>query len=932
MKFKKIWLKINGANRMIIVNPETDSLANVLRKTGLTGTKIGCNTGQCGACSVILNSKLIRSCIKKIKDVHDYSEVITIEGIGTPQNLHPLQQAFITYGAVQCGFCSPGFIVSAYALLNYINNCPTRKEVRTWFQKNHNICRCTGYKPIIDAVMAAAEVMRGDKAMSDIIYKMPKNGSIYSTKYPKPGALEKVCGLSNYGDDLSLKMPDNILELALVQPNTSHAKILKIDTSVAEAIEGVVKVITAQDVKGTNRVYSYSEEMFKPIICDEKICQYGDVVAVVAAISRDIARDAASKVVVELEELPAYLTALESLAPSAKKIHPEISNDYYYSRVVKGDEDIGKVFEGASYVVEGSFHTARQPHLPIEPDVFQAYTDDEGFIAIQCKSQCIHVHQAMIAKGIGMPVEKIRIIQNITGGSFGYSMNHTTPALAAVCTMAVNAPVNLTMSYPEHQAFSGKRAPSYSNGKMACNKDGKIIGLQYDILMEMGAYNTAAHILNERVGRFVGFPYNITNVKGICRAAFSNTSFEIAYRAFGSPQALTCSESLIDMMAEKIGIDPFEFRYRNIARDGDLTMNSYPYDEYPMEEMMNMMRPHYEEARDRARKNSTETKKYGVGIAFGGYVASSSKDRCEIELELNPDGSITHYNSWEQMGQGAGIGTLTHTYEALHPLGIRVDQIRLVQNDTAITPNTGPAAGSRSHYMVGKATINAANQLIKAMKKENGTFRTYEEMIAENIPTRYKGIQQNDIMPIDPNTGKGISNPAMHYILFLSEVEVDILNGKTKVLNFKAVSDVGVVGNILAVEGQAFGGISHGIGFALKEDYSDFKRHSTMAGAGIPTVEDIPDNIDVIFHVTPRKTGPFGSSGCAESFQSSPHMAVINAIKDAVGIRIYELPATPEKIKAALDAMKNGKELKPEKYNFGKSFAEVNRILDDQIK
>ncbi|HOF03926.1 MAG TPA: molybdopterin-dependent oxidoreductase, partial [Atribacterota bacterium] len=182
------------------------------------------------------------------------------------------------------------------------------------------------------------------------------------------------------------------------------------------------------------------------------------------------------------------------------------------------------------------------------------------------------------------------------------------------------------------------------------------------------------------------------------------------------------------------------------------------------------------------------------------------------------------------------------------------------------------------------------------------------------------------------NTGKGISNPAMHYILFLSEVEVDILNGKTKVLNFKAVSDVGVVGNILAVEGQAFGGISHGIGFALKEDYSDFKRHSTMAGAGIPTVEDIPDNIDVIFHVTPRKTGPFGSSGCAESFQSSPHMAVINAIKDAVGIRIYELPATPEKIKAALDAMKNGKELKPEKYNFGKSFAEVNRILDDQIK
>lgn len=932
MNLRKIWLKINGANRMIVFDSEKDTLATVLRKMGLTGTKIGCNSGQCGSCSVILDGKVVRSCITRMKNISDYADVVTIEGIGTPQNLHPLQQAFITYGAVQCGFCSPGFIVSSYALLNFVNNSPTRKEIRAWFQKNRNLCRCTGYKQIIDAVMAAAEVMRGEKTIDDITYKSEKDGRIYGTNYPRPDALEKVCGLSNYGDDLSLKMPDNTLELALVQPETSHAKILKIDTSAAEKIEGVVKVITAKDVKGTNKVYNFSDVFFKPIICDEKIYQYGDVVAVVAATTRDIARAAAKKVVVELEELPAYMTALESLKPEAEDIHTGVSNDFYYTRVLKGNDDIDKVFDEAAYVVEGSFHSTRQPHLPIEPDVLQAYTDDEGFVSVQCKSQCIHVHQNVIAAGIGVPSEKIRIIQNATGGSFGYSMNHTAPALAAVCTMAVNAPVNLTMSYPEHQAFSGKRAPSYSNGKLACDKDGKIIGLKYDLAMEMGAYNTSTLFLLERVGRFMGYPYNIPNVKGVSRAVFSNTSFEIAYRAFGSPQTLLCSESLMDMMADKIGMDPFEFRYKNIARDGDLTMNSYPYDEYPMEEMMNIVRPYYEEAKSRAKENSTETKKRGVGLTFGGYVTSSARDSSEVELELNSDGSVTHYNAWEQMGQGATIGTLVHTHEALRPLGITTDQIHLVQNDTAITPNTGPAAGSRSHYMAGRATIHAANQLIDAMKKEDGSFRTYEEMVAASISTRYKGVHKTDLMLIDPNTGVGIGYPAMHYMVFLTEVEVDVSTGETKVLSFKVVADVGEIGSIHAVEGQAYSGVSHGIGFALTEDYSDLRKHSTMLGAGIPTVEDIPDDMDVIYHVTPRATGPFGSSGCSEGFQSSPHVAILNAIKDATGIRIYELPATPAKVKTALEAKKEGKELKSKKYDFGKSFEEINNILDERMK
>ncbi len=930
MQLRKIWLNINGVDRMLVCNPEKDTLAEVLRRIGLTGVKIGCDTGQCGSCTVMLDGVPVRSCVRKMKSVPEYAKIITIEGIGTPQHLHPLQMAWITYGGVQCGFCTPGFIVSAKALLD-VNPAPSRKEVRAWFQKHRNVCRCTGYKPLVDAVMAAAEVMRGEKTMEDITWKSGESDDIYGTRYPKPTAVAKVTGLCDFGDDIALKMPAGTLHLAIVQPKVSHAKILNIDFTAVEAMSGVVKVITAKDIKGTNIVTggtkhprATSDTKLKPIICGDKIYRYGDVVAVVAANTREEARTAAEKVVVEFEELPANMTALESLAPGAPQIHSQTPNIYGIHRVTKG-EDTRNIIPKAEYVVEGSFHSSREPHLPIEPDVMQAYWDEEGRITIQCKSQNIHGNKNAIADGIGLPPEKIRIIQNPTGASFGYSMSPTGYALVAACAMAVDAPVALTMSYPEHQAFSGKRAPSYTNARLACDEDGKIIALEYDMVLESGAYPETSMKLADKAIRFIGNPYNVPNINGICKSVLSNNSFGVQYRGYGSPQSYTSSEALMDMMAEKIGMDRFEFRYLNIARPNDLTVNSYPYREYPMQEMMDIIRPYYKEMVGRAKAESTETIKRGVGIVWGGYHVGSPKDKCEVELELNPDGSITHLNSWEQMGQGSDTGTLAHTHAALRPLGITPDQIKLVQNDTAITPVTGPAAGSRSHYMAGNATILAANALMDAMRKPDGSFRTYSEMVAEGIPTKHMGVSDtiDNTIPIDPDTGHGNASPEANYLLMLMEVEVNLQTCKTKVLSVKAVSDIGKVGNLLAVEGQAYGGLSHSIGFALTEDYSDFKKHSTLQGAGIPNIEDVPDDIEYIFHETPRERGPHGSSGCSESYQSVGHMAIINAIYDAIGVRIYELPATPEKIKAALEAKARGEELKPKKYFLGGDFYET---------
>ena len=305
-------LNINGVPRSVICDPNKDNLAVVLRRMGLTGVKIGCGIGVCGACSILFNGDVIRSCTKRMKNVPDYSEITTIEGIGTPQNLHPLQQAWITYGGVQCGFCTPGFIVSSYGLLKENPN-PTREEVREWFRVHKNVCRCTGYKPLVDSVMAAAKVMRGEETMKDITYDFCNEKEIYGSYRPRPTALAKVCGLTKYGDDIKYKMPEGTAHLAVVISQVAHAKIISIDTTEAEKMPGVIRIFTAKDVLGSNnldappllpRVLGRGIAPF-PVIAGKKINKRGDCVALVAADTEEHAREAAKKVKQNLEVLPA---------------------------------------------------------------------------------------------------------------------------------------------------------------------------------------------------------------------------------------------------------------------------------------------------------------------------------------------------------------------------------------------------------------------------------------------------------------------------------------------------------------------------------------------------------------------------------------------------------------------------------------------------
>jgi aldehyde oxidoreductase len=898
-------ITLNGVNKMVVADPET-SLADVVRgQLGLTGTKVGCGKGQCGSCSVIMDGKLIKSCITKMKKIQDGASIITIEGIGTPDNLHALQLSWTVHGGAQCGFCSPGFIVSSKALLDE-NSDPTREQVRDWFQKNRNACRCTGYKPLVDAVMDAAKVVRGEMTAAELAYKLPPDGRIWGSKYPRPTAVAKVTGTIDYGADIICKMPPGTLSLALVQAKVSHAKILSIDTSEADKMPGVEKVITHKDVKGKNRITGLitfptnkGDGWDRPILCDEKVYQFGDAIAIVCADTEANARAAAEKVTVALEELPAYMSAPAAMADDAIEIHPGTPNVYYEQKRAKG-QDTKPLMESAAYVVVADYYLQRQPHLTMEPDVGFAYFDEEGRLTIHSKSIGIHLHHAMICPGLGIEPEKLRLVQNPAGGTFGYKFSPTMEALVGVAAMATGKPVALKYDYYQHITYTGKRSPFFVNLKYGADKDGKIFAMESDWIVDHGPYSEFGDLLTVRGAQFIGAGYGIPNIRGLGQTVCTNHAWGSAFRAYGSPQSFFASESLMDELAEKMGKDPLELRYLNVYRPGDTTPTGQTPEVFSLPEMIDKLRPLYQEALKRAKNESTPEKKKGVGVSIGIYGCGlDGPDSSEVEVELAPDGVILR-NSWEDHGQGADIGALGTCHEGLRPLGISPEKIKLIMNDTAITPNSGPSGGSRQQVMTGNAIKNGCEMLLNAMRKPDGTYRTYEEMKAENIPLKYSGKWTASMCaPCDEN-GQGSPFAVYMYGVFLAEVAVDTKTGKTQVEKFKVVADIGKINNKLVVDGQIYGGVAQGIGLALSEDFEDLSKHTNLINCGLPFAKDIPDNLEIIYVENPRENGPFGAAGVGELPLTSPHAAVVNAIYNATGVRIRQLPALPEKVLAGL--------------------------------
>lgn len=903
-------LFINGVKKNLNVDPE-ETLASVLRKQLLlTGTKLGCGgKGECGACTVIWDGTPVRSCLYTMERIPDNAKITTIEGVGTKENLHPIQLAWMIHGAAQCGFCTPGFIVSAKALLD-TNTNPTRDEVREWFRKNRNLCRCTGYKPLVDAVMDAAKLMRGEIRKEDLWVKLNKGESMLGSKMVRPSAAAKVTGTWDYGADLGIKtLPKNTLHIKLVQAKVSHANILSIDTSEAERMPGVFKVLTYKDVPGTNRINGLAfpenkgDGKERPILNDKKVFQFGDAIAMVLAENPYLAEKAAEKVKVELEELPAYMSAPAAMAEDAIEIHPGTPNVYFETQTVKG-KDTAPLMKSLPHVVEDDIYVGRQPHLPIEPDVGFAYLDEKGNLIVHSKSIGIHLHALMVAEGIGIPLEKLFLVQNNAGGTFGYKFSPTMEGLLGVAALVTKRPVYLEFNMFQQITYTGKRSPFFINLKLGADKDGKLVAMESDWTVDHGPYMEFGDLLTMRGHQFIGAGYNIPNIRGEGRTVATNHAWGSAFRGYGSPQSLFASEVLMDKLAEKIGMDPLELRYINVYREGDTTPTGCKPDVIAFPQAIDKLRPLYQEAKKKAAAKNAKSGniKYGVGVSLLEYGCGlDGADSSEAWAEITPEG-VTVGNSWEDHGQGADMGTLTIAYEALRPLGIKPEQIKLILNDMRYTPNSGPAGGSRSNVMTGNATTVACRNLVDALRKPDGTFRTYNQVIAEKLPTKYEGKWTAPCTACDVKTGQGNPFPVYMYGVLLAEVEVNTTTGKTTVDKLTMVSDCGTIINKLVLEGQLYGGLAQGIGLALSEDFEDLKKHTTLTGCGIPEITDVPDNIVLIHQETPRPLTYNGQAGAGEMPLSAPHAAIINAINNATGVRITKLPAYPEKV---LEGLKN---------------------------
>lgn len=908
-------LIINGATRTLLVEEE-ETLALVLReRLLLTGCKIGCGEGHCGACNIIMDGKVTRACVMKMKRVPENARITTIEGIGTLSDMHPLQVAWMAYGCAQCGFCSPGFIMTAKVLLDS-NPSPTRTEVRSWFDKNRNLCRCTGYKPLIDAVMAAAQVMRGEISKEDLIFKQTGD-SIVGTTYIRPSAAQKVTGTWDFGADEALKMPEDTLRLALVQATVSHALLKNVDTSKAENIPGVFKIITAKDVPGKNRINGLvmlplnnkCDGWDRPILCDEKIFQFGDAIAIVAADTEAHAKAAAEAVNVEFEKLPAYMNAMDAIADDAIEIHPGTPNAYYETSCIKGpDLD----FENAPNVIEIESYCSRQPHLHLEPDCGYAYIDEDGMLTIHSKSIGIHLHMPMIADGIGIPMEKLRIVQNHAGGTFGYKFSPTNEALLGVAALVCQRPVSLVFNQFQNITYTGKRSPAFMHIKLAADEKGKLLGLWGDNYVDHGPYSEFGDLLTHRLSQFTGAGYHIPTIRNKNTTVFTNHAWGSAFRAYGSPQSFMGSEIAIDVLAAKMGMDPFDIRELNCYKEseGSTIPTGYKPDVYCLEEMYKKARPLYEAAKARvAEKNAASDGRYryGIGVSSGVYGCGlDGVDSSQAYAELNPDGTVTMYASWEDHGQGADMGVLVSAHETLRKAGIKPEQIHLVMNDTKLTPNSGPAGGSRSQVMSGNACRLAAENLLAAMEKDDGTYRTYDEMKAEGLETKVLGQWVATYCadhPIDQATAQGEPFSVYMYSLFLPEVCVDTETGKVKVEKFTCVADVGTIMNKLLVDGNFYGGLAQGIGLALSEDFEDLSKHTSLKNCGIPYPNDVPDDIELHYTETYRPEGPYGAAGCGEAPLDAPHPAILNAIYNATGARITRVPAKPDVVLAALKAL-----------------------------
>ncbi len=898
-------MTVNGRPVRLDV-PEERTLADVLRyDLGLTGTKIGCGEGVCGACTVLVDGKAVRSCRFPALKAQG-ARVLTIEGVAPEGGLHPLQEAFLRFGAVQCGFCTPGMMMAALALLLH-TPYPTDEEIHRALR--HNLCRCTGYRSIVDAVRAAA----GKLTEPSLPVTRPPGRAI-GRPLLRPDGVAKVTGAARYADDLSFP---GMLHGATLRAGIPHARIRRIDVSEARALPGVHAVLTGVDVPGENRHGLVYKDW--PVLCTDKVRYVGDAVAIVAAETPEIARQALERIRVEYEPLPVVADARQARLPDAPRVHEDHPTGNLLEKISFQRGDIVRGFAQADVVIEREYQTPAVDHAFMEPECAVARPGEDGQIEVYVGSQIPYADRAQIAAALG---EDVRVIATMMGGGFGGKEDIAAQIHAALLARATGRPVKIRYSRAESLLVHPKRHATFIRVRLGATRDGQLLAMEGEIIGDTGAYASLGPKVMARAATHVAGPYDIPHVRVDCSVMYTNNPPAGAFRGFGVPQAAFAVESALDELAHELGMDPIALRRRNLLRVGSVTCTGQVLREsVGLEECLERVERALREEQGLEPDDPIRWGWRGGGKAYGWGIALAYKntglgggaaDFAIAEVELKADGSAEVRVGAAEMGQGLPAILAAIVAEEL---GVPYERVAVLPPDTDRTPEAGPTTASRQTFVSGNAVRWAAVRLReqiaaflgerlevppRALEFRDGVVATPrgEVSLAEVVRRMHEaGLPASirhryDMPPTRPLGQGGDTYVAYSFAAHAALVEVDEEKGTVRVRKMIVAHDVGRALNPLALEGQIEGGIVMGLGVALKEAFvleDGVPRTRTLAQCRLPTLADVPEIVSFIVE-HPTSEGPYGAKGIGELPSIPVAPAIASGIYHAVGVRLRRLP------------------------------------------
>ncbi|HEX5624522.1 MAG TPA: molybdopterin cofactor-binding domain-containing protein [Saprospiraceae bacterium] len=910
---ERLKIKVNGNSYELLVDPH-ETLAAVLRnRLDLVGTKIGCDQGNCGCCTVIANDQPVLSCITPALR-YDGSDILTIEGLKQGVGLHELQKKFVAHGAIQCGFCTPGMIMTAVSFADK-NPRAGKQEIKTAL--SGNLCRCTGYKKIIEAVVDYI-----DGVKSEIKTTVP---AFRQVGIPRPSleAARKATGTALYADDLKLR---NALHCKFLRSIHPHARILHIDAGEALKMEGVRYIATGEELPARFGVLPISQDQTAMAI--GKTRYIGEIVAAVAAETEEQAEAACRNIQVSFQPLDPFFEMEESMQDvgEKEKIHEHVrlnNNVHKKAELRFGDQRQG--LETSDVRIKMSFEFAGLSHGFTEPHAAQAYWDENG-LTISTATQVPHYLHRSLAKVLEIPLHKVRVIKPFVGGGFGGKSDpFSHEIIIAHLSRKCGRPVRVRLNREEVFLVNHGRHPSRMNVEMGVMNDGRLNVLDADILIDGGAYGSFGVVTSYYNGVLLQAPYKLENFGFRTFRLYTNKPVSGAMRGHGAVNSRFAVESTIDALAEQIGMDPCELRLKNFLDPYTMTVGQYRITSNgSRESLLKVM----EQSRWTTRIGKLP-KNRGLGVGCGFFISGSALPiiwnelpQSVVHLKLDFDGRVLLTSGASDIGQGSDTMLAMIVAEVL---GIGLDRIFVLAADTLLTPVDFGSYSSRVTFMAGNAARDAAEQLRKlAISIISARTSVPEENLCmedERVFSTDRSVDLNWIQAVDHVTahrgavtvsGKYISpklggdfkgagaglSPSYSFGACIAEVEVDPETGQVTVIDVWGAHDCGKAINPLAVEGQLEGSWHMGIGQALTEQLSYFKGlqlNNNFLDYKIPGTLDTPEiHTNIIETMDPE--GPFGAKECGEGALHPVIPAIANAVYNATGVRVTKLPIQAEEI------------------------------------